>query len=70
MCALSYQLASWPDEEVLVGEILLHGEHVASVFRREDDFELAIYRRGESDLMLNMSDLESILAEIRTRLLS
>lgn len=68
MSKLSYQLASWPEEEVVVAEILLGDEDVGYVARRGQTLELTLYRVPGEHLTVELEDMEEVLAAIRQRL--
>ena len=68
MRKLKYQLASWPDEEVVVAEISLGDEDVGHVIRHGDNLELTLYREAEQYLRVDMTELEELLQQIRRRL--
>jgi len=68
MSRLSYQLASWPDEEVVVAEIMFGDEDIGHVVRHGEKLELTIYREPGRHLTVDLEDLETVLAAIRQRL--
>ena len=68
MSKLSYQLASWPEEEVVVAEILLGDKDVGHVARHGKTLELTLYREPGEQLTVELDDMEEILAAIRQRL--
>lgn len=62
-----YQLASWPDEENLVGEILLDDEHAATVLLRDGGPVLLIHASPD-EKTLNLGSFIEMLSEIPARL--
>ena len=68
MSKLTYQLASWPEEEVVVAEISLGNKDVGHVARHGEKLELTLYLEPGEHLRIELEDLEEVLAAIRRRL--
>ena len=68
MSKLSYQLASWPEEEIVVAEILLGDKDVGHVARHGETLELTLYRVPGEHLTVELEAMEQVLAAIRQRL--
>jgi hypothetical protein len=67
MRRLTYQRASWPDEDELVAELMMDGEYVAHVLRRGGALQLTIYPRT-AEVRFNVTSLVRTLTEIPARL--
>lgn len=66
---LSYRPENSPEEEILVSELLLDGQQVATVQRQGDELKLTFDWEDPEHLTLNVDDLEDLLGEMRARLL-
>ena len=68
MAEISYQLASWPEEDDLVAEILIDDEIFASILcRGKGRFELRIHAHSDEWIM-SADELAATLTEICQRL--
>ena len=63
MSEVSYQMASWPDEDRLVAEVLVDDEIVAFVMRSGSETELTIPAPFECNLSEFMAVLELVAGE-------
>ncbi len=68
MAKLSYQLASWPEEDVVVAEIFLDSEDVGHIARHGERLDFTLYRAQPHNLELEVSELEALLRAVRQRL--
>jgi hypothetical protein len=68
MKKLSYQLASWPDEDVVVAEIYLGDKDIGHVARHGEKLELILYQEPGGHVTVDLEDMQQVLAAIRARL--
>jgi hypothetical protein len=69
MLRARFQIASWPDEEGVVAEVLVGDADVGHVRARDGMLELTLYRDSSEDLRLDLADFIGVLSAVQAWLM-